>query len=85
MNEKFSLEMCGDLDFEEMVVDVYYGKQRIALITQEEGLENMKVSLSSSNPEVFLPLDGFIEALIKGQKWLIKCQKLPDSDESEKV
>lgn len=85
MNEQFRLTMCSDLDYEEMVVDVYYGKDSVALITQEQGLENMKVNLSSSNPKLFLPLDGFIDALKRGQEWLIKSQKLPDDDESERV
>ena len=42
MNKKFTVEICSDLDFEEMVADISYEDQRFALISREEGLENMK-------------------------------------------
>ena len=83
MNKKFTIELCSDLDFEEMVVDISYENQPIAMITQENGLENMEIeiylhALTEENfPRKFL-LSEFLEALNLAKKWLIESQKKED-------
>lgn len=77
----FTVEICSDLDYEEMVADISYENQTIAIITQERGIEDMEIVLLYPNAEITsrnFPLNGFIEAITFAKKRLILMKKLPD-------
>lgn len=79
MNKKFTVEVCSDLDYEEMVADVSYGNHTIAMITQENG--NMEIEIFLPEKEIKslkFPLNDFIESIVFAKKCLIEMQKLPD-------
>lgn len=81
MNEKFEVEICSDLDYEEMVADVSYENHTIAMITQEKGIDNMEIEIFSPEQEIKswkFPLDDFIKIIEFAKKTLIEMQKLPD-------
>jgi hypothetical protein len=81
MNEKFNLEFCSDLDYEELVADIYFEQRSIAMITQEKGVDAMEIEIFSTNKSIKswkLPLDEFIEILIRAKNSLIKKQKMPE-------
>lgn len=80
MNKKFTVEICSDLDYEEMVADVSFEHRRFAMITQEDGVDNMEIEIFSPKNEIKLkfPLNDFIESLILARKSLIEMQKSPD-------
>ena len=52
MNKKFTVQICSDLDYEEMVADIYYGDHTVAMITQEKGLENMEIEIFSPKEDL---------------------------------
>lgn len=81
MNKKFRIGICSDLDYEEMVADVFFEQSSIAMITQEHGIDNMEIEIFPTTKEEKswkLPLNDFIECLELAKKTLIKMQKLPD-------
>lgn len=80
-NIKFTVEVCSDLDYEEMVADISYKNLTIAMITQENGIDNMEIEIlvrKNEKESLKLPLDGFINSLLQAKKCLIEMQKLPD-------
>jgi hypothetical protein len=81
MNKKFTVEVCSDLNYEEMVADVSYENHTIATITQENGIDNMEIEIFPPSEEIqswkFL-LSDFLEAIIFAKKRLIEMQKLPE-------
>jgi hypothetical protein len=80
MNEKFTIEICSDLDYEEMVADVSYENRTIAMITQENGIDSMEIEIFPPEKEIKswkLPLDDFINIVFFAKKCLIEEQKSP--------
>ena len=81
MNAKFFIQLCGDLDYEEMVADIYYENHPVGMITQEKGVENMEVKLFQlSVPNLNIPLDDYIEALLEAKKRLIINRQMIDEE-----
>ena len=80
MNKKLTVEVCSDLDYEEMVADICYEDHTIAMITQENGINNMQIEIftpEETNSWSFC-LDDFIDIIVFAKKRLIEMQKLPD-------
>lgn len=79
MDKKFSIEFCSDLDYEEMVADIYYEGHAIGMLTQENGTENMKIKLYQISVEVLeMPLDGYLETIVDAKNQLIKRNTVQD-------
>ena len=78
MNNKFTIKLCSDLDYEEMVADISYENHTIAMISQDEGIDRMKIVLfipSGGLMSIDLPLDDFMNAIQFAKKCLIETQK----------
>ncbi len=81
MNKKFLVEVCSDLDYEEMVADISYENHTIAMISQENGIDKMEIELFTHQEEEKswkFSLDDFIEVITFAKKRLIEMQKPPD-------
>ena len=65
MNKKFSIEMCSDLDFEGMVIDISY----------EKGIDNMEIEIRPILDKLIFSLGDFFVALEKAKQLAIKCAK----------
>ena len=77
MNKKFLVEMCSDLDYEEMVADISYENHTVAMITQENGIDKMEIevfSLQEAPSRKFL-LDDFVNIIKFAQEKLIESKK----------
>jgi len=56
----FSMEVCSDLDYEQMVVDINCENRRIATISCDNGIENTRlVIFDSMREKVIWKLDYF--------------------------
>jgi len=75
MNKEFSIEMCGDLDFEGMVIDVTYNNETIASINYDKGIDNIEVEILPKSEKFVFSLDDFFLILKKAEKLAIKCAK----------
>jgi hypothetical protein len=81
MHNIVKTRVCSDLDYEEMVADICYNDQTIAMITQENGIDKMEIEIFPPSEEVTSSkylLDEYIQALLSAKEWLIKMQKLPE-------
>lgn len=84
MSNKFSIEFCSDVDYEELVADICYGYHTIAMISQDKGGDNMEIQLYSCleyGAPLKFPLDGFVNILALAKKELIASRK--PADESQ--
>ena len=53
----FRVDVCSDLEYEDLIADIYFQDKFVAMITQEKGFKNLEI-------EIYAP---------KGQeKWLFK-------------
>ena len=76
MNNKFSLEVVGDVDLEGMAIDVCYNDLAIASVNYENGIENIEIEIFSSHGEILgkhFNLQDFINILEKAKKLSIQC------------
>ncbi len=76
MNDKFSIEMCSDLDFEGMVIDISYNMQTFASINYDKGIDKMEIEISPFGKDLnktIFPLEDFLTVLEKAKKLAIRC------------
>jgi hypothetical protein len=80
MNNNFRIRICSDLDYEEMVADICFKNNTIAIVSQEKGIDNMEIEILITNDALNrkFPLDEFIEVVAMAKKCLIEMQKLPE-------
>lgn len=74
MNKKFTIETCSDLDYNEIIAIVSYEEETVAIISQEEGIENAKIELFSncSDGSKNYDLNEFIFIINKAKEVLKK-------------
>jgi hypothetical protein len=74
MEKKFKIRICSDLDYEEIVADICYEDYWVATISQEKGINNLEIEISSLSGEKqwSFYLDEFINALIEAKKKIMK-------------
>ena len=74
MEDTFKLRICSDLEYEEMVVDICWNNNTVALLNREKGIDNLEIEIfppDESNSWKF-PLDKFIETIQNAKKCLIE-------------
>jgi hypothetical protein len=69
INGKFRTDIVGDLDYEDLIADIYFEDQIVAVLTQESGFENLRISIHPPKDKEFwdFRLDEF-EAVIHNAK-----------------
>lgn len=79
-NKNFVVELSSDLDYEEMIAEILYKEETVAIISQELGIQSLKIELVASydnKPWLFF-LEDFLTVVESAKKQLIMMQKLPD-------
>lgn len=79
MQNKFKTRLCSDLEFEEMVADICYEDQTIAMITQEKGIDKMEIEIFHPNEETGsckYCLDDYVKAIFSAKEALIKMRQI---------
>jgi hypothetical protein len=75
-DKKFSIQLCSDLDYEGMVVDLCYDAEIIASINYDKGIDRMEVEFfrfGKADHEVKFPLKDFLETLDEAKKLALQC------------
>lgn len=75
--KEFVTCLCSDIDYEYLFASIEYGGQEIAIVTQEEGREDLKLEMvvaQESRPGVVwtVGLDGFLEAVQEAKRKLLE-------------
>jgi len=77
---QFIIEISSDLDYEDLVANVLYEEETVAIVSQEQGLDKLEIEIFSpgdKEPWKFFFHD-FLNALLFAKKRLIQMQKLPE-------
>lgn len=78
MKNKFSLELCGDLEFEGMVIDVCYGPDSIVSMNYDKGIDQLEVELHAwpkTAPNLSFPLEDLLTTLEDAETLAVRCAK----------
>ena len=86
MKKTFLIEICSDLNFDGMVVDITFENQRIAMINYDKGIDCLEIEILPSENEAskyVFPLDDFLEILEKAKEIAIRCAKEDEERKNE--
>ncbi len=73
MNKRFIIEMCSDVEYEGMVIDIRFDNNAVARLNYEKGKDNIEIVLESHDVELIFPLEDFLIALEKAKNLAIQC------------
>lgn len=77
----FEYSIASDVDFEDLIADIGFGTQLVALLTQEEGFENMRLRIySPTNKKEFwdFRLDEFETIIHQARQRLWELRTISD-------
>ena len=85
METNFRIVISSDLEYEELCAEIYYGEQFVAILLQENGVENMEIEIHPpSNNEVWMfRFSEFLAILEKAQSTLKEMHKLSEPNTEE--
>ena len=46
-NSNFRVNILGDLEYEDLVADIYFNDESVAMLSQEKGFENLEIEIYS--------------------------------------
>lgn len=77
MSKSFKIVVCSDLDYEQLIAEIYYEEKFVALVSQEEGPSSLKLEFpgQNQNEEAIIrrvDLKGFQEALEAAKNKLVE-------------
>lgn len=79
-NKKFRIIIVGDLDYNDLVADIYFEDYLVAMLTQEEGFENLKILIyPPKNAEAWdFRFDELQEAMMHAKNRLWDLRLMPE-------
>jgi hypothetical protein len=82
INKKFRIDIVGALDYEDFIADIYYEDRPLAILTQEEGFVNMRISiLPPKGAEHWdFRFDEFEAAINHAKKRLWELRVIPEDN-----
>ena len=77
IDKKFKITICSDQEYKELIAEVYFLENIVAIIDQEDGFNNLRISIFPNKIENwnFLFLE-FMEALEYAKKRLWELRKI---------
>lgn len=83
MENRFRIDISSDLDYEDLIADIYFKDQILAIVSQEEGFQNMRIQIYSSPNDEFwdFRFDEFEEIIQKAKKRLWELRKTPEQED----
>ncbi|NGX43354.1 MAG: hypothetical protein K940chlam7_01649 [Chlamydiae bacterium] len=78
MNRRFSVELCSDLDYDDMVVYISCDEIPLAILNCEKGVDHMELEMNCLPKNVHsikFPLNDFLEVLSFAKLTLSTSQK----------
>jgi hypothetical protein len=76
---KFRIDIADDLDYGDLIADIYFEDQIIAMLTQEHGFENMEIKIYPPKTRDFwaFKFSEFEEAIQYAKLRLWELRKAP--------
>lgn len=78
MNRNFKIVMSSDSEYEDLCAEIYFQDEFVAIVSQEEGFDNLLIELSSpiKKDNWCFSFSEFIEILQNAKKALWEMRKL---------
>ena len=76
-NENYRIDVVGDLNYTDLLAEIYYENRCLATLSQEEGFKNIKIQIFPPNDSDCweLRLDEFEDILKKAKNRLWELRK----------
>lgn len=79
INERFRIDIFGDLEYEDLVADIYFDDQILCMISQEEGFVNLNIKIYHPKDEFWdFRLDEFEDTIQRAKKRLWELRKISE-------
>lgn len=80
INKKFRTDIVGDLDYEDLIADIYFEDQILAVLTQEDGFENLRIKIYPPKDKDFwnFKFDEFEDVIHHAKKRLWELRRIPE-------
>lgn len=76
MSNNFIVEISSDLDYENMIANILFNEEPIAIVSQEKGIDKLEIELFYENSKsIQFSLDKFLKSLQLAKERLIEMQK----------
>ena len=83
--EKINLEysVASDVDFEDLIADIGFDDKLVALLTQEDGFENLRIRLYPPKDREYweFRFDEFQNVILKAKNRLWELRRQPEKSE----
>lgn len=76
----FEFTIASDVDFEDLIADIGFGDNLVALLTQEEGFQNLRIRVYPPKDKEFwdFRLDEFEDIIHRAKQRLQELRKITD-------
>jgi hypothetical protein len=75
MKENFEIVISSDIDYDDLCAEIYYKDQIVAMLSQENGVDNMIIDIYSSKNECWkFNLNDFDKIVLKAKKMLLEMK-----------
>ena len=80
INKEFRTDIVGDLDYEDLIADIYFNDQILAVLSQEEGFQNLRIRICPPKNKEFwdFRFDEFVNVINHAKKRLWDLRKMPE-------
>ncbi len=80
-NNKFRCVISGDLDYEDLVADIYYENEFVAMLKQEQGFQNLEIEIHPPKNREYWNFywSEFSEVIEKAKQRLWDLRKIDNS------
>lgn len=80
IKKNFRIDIVGDLEYEDLIADIYFDDEIVAMLTQEFGYDNMEIEIYRPKNQDFwhFKFSEFEEAIQYAKQRLFELRKLPE-------
>ena len=80
MTSKFNIIISSDIDYNDLCAEIFFENQFVAILTQEEGFDNLEIQIHSPIKEKYwsFKFAEFEKALNSAKEILKEMQKSPE-------
>lgn len=84
IDKRFRIDIVGDLDYEDLIAEIYFENQILAVLTQELGFAQMQIELYPPLNQKFwlFKMSEYEEVIQYAKKRLWDLRKIPDDLEN---
>lgn len=83
----FEYTVSSDVDFEDLVADIGFDTNLVALLTQDQGFEQLRIRLYPPKDKEYwdFPLHEFLKVIEDAKSRLWELRKLPENPEDDVI